>query len=215
MNNDSRITIHDSREKIHSRSFVNLKSCFVNRPRVSTGFTLIEMMVAVSIFAIVMVVAAGALLTMIDANRKAQALKTVMDNLNLAIENMSRNVRVGTDYRCGSLSATPPDCPNGGSSVYFETANGNRGDSLDDMAYRYNSPLKQLERSTDGGGTWTAITAPEVVIEDLDFYLTGAAGVGSTQPRLLITLRGYAGASERVRTSFTLQTVVSQRLLNE
>lgn len=172
-------------------------------------------MVAVSIFAIVMTVAAGALLSMIEANRKAQALKTVMDNLNLAIENMSRNIRVGENYRCGSLSANPPDCPNGGASLYFESANGNRNDSLDDWAYRYNATTKQLERSLDSGGTWAAITAPEVQIEDLDFYLTGASGVGSTQPRVLLTLRGFAGASARVRTSFILQTSISQRLLNE
>ncbi len=49
------------------------------------GFTLIEMIVAVAVFSIVMVVGAGALLSIVDANRRGQAQQTVINNLNFAI----------------------------------------------------------------------------------------------------------------------------------
>src|SRR3989344_3450237 len=68
--------------------------------RKSRGFTLIEMMVSTSIFIMVMVVAAGAILSISSANRKSQATKVAIDNLSFALESMSRHIRVGTDYSC-------------------------------------------------------------------------------------------------------------------
>jgi len=63
-------------------------------PCKKNGFTLIEMLVAVSLFVFVMLIGVGVLLSIIDANRKARALSSVMNNLNFALESMSRNIRV-------------------------------------------------------------------------------------------------------------------------
>src|SRR3989344_8697452 len=52
------------------------------------GFTLVEMIVAIALFSIVMVVSVGALLALVTANRKAQALQSVMNNLNIALDGM-------------------------------------------------------------------------------------------------------------------------------
>ena len=41
------------------------------------GFTLLEMIVAIGVFSVVMLVAAGSLLSIVSANRKAQAQKAV------------------------------------------------------------------------------------------------------------------------------------------
>ena len=46
--------------------------------RQQDGFTLIEMLVSIALFAIVMVVCVGALLSLVTANKKAQALESVM-----------------------------------------------------------------------------------------------------------------------------------------
>ncbi len=64
------------------------------------GFTLIEMIVSLAIFSIVAVVALGALTKIISANKKAQALQAAFTNLNFALESMSRELRVGANYRC-------------------------------------------------------------------------------------------------------------------
>ena len=50
------------------------------------GFTIIEIIVAVSIFVIVMLISIMALLSSINANRKAQGVSIVISNLNLAVE---------------------------------------------------------------------------------------------------------------------------------
>src|SRR3989338_987870 len=77
------------------------------------GFTLIEMLVSVAIFSVVMLIALGSLLAMSESDRKAQTLKSVINNLNFSLDSMSRTIRTGTMYHCdvaqGSISA-PRDC---------------------------------------------------------------------------------------------------------
>lgn len=178
------------------------------------GFTLVELLVSVAIFSIVMMVAVGALLTMSEANRKAQALKSVMNNLNFAVESLSRSIRVGTSFHCGvsgSITA-PQDCTGGSPYFAFESSTGDPASGVDQVVYRFTS--NRIERSVDGGGVFYPVTAPEVVIEDLRFYVVGAGSADTVQPKVVITIRGYAGISARIRSEFNLQTTVTQRLLD-
>lgn len=64
------------------------------------GFTLVEMIVALGIFSIVAVVALGALVKIISANKKAQTLQSSITNLNFALDSMSREMRVSSNYHC-------------------------------------------------------------------------------------------------------------------
>src|SRR3990167_8812616 len=66
------------------------------------GFTLVELIVSIGLFSIVMLVSVGALLALTGANRKAQALQSVMNNLNIALDGMVRSIRMGSDYHCGT-----------------------------------------------------------------------------------------------------------------
>ena len=187
------------------------------------AFTLIEIMVAVSLFAIVMMVGVGALLSMVAVNKRAQAINSVMNNLNAAVEEMSRTMRVGTTYHCELSSVAPPpstlvqtkDCVNGGGKlVAFEPTNGSSGNDNDQTVYRINGT--QIERSKDSGANWLALTAPEVQITDFQFYVTGTDSYSYpnfVQPRVLISIRGKANVPGGT-TDFTVQTTVTQRLLD-
>lgn len=184
------------------------------------GFSLIEILVAVALFSGVMLIAVGALLSLIDANRKAQALNSVMNNLNFALENMSRNIRVGTTYHCEVTNGVPADvdvvkdCPNGGKLFAFEASNGDGDTKNDQIVYRINDA--RLEKSEKGGafGTFVNITAPEVSIDNFFFYVDGTSFIDNIQPRVIIVLRGSAGIGPKIRTEFNLQTMVSQRVLD-
>ena len=186
------------------------------------GFSLIELLVATAIFTIVMTVAVGSLITMIDANRKAQALKSVMNNLNFALEGMVRSARVGSTYHCENDMSpsgvdSPSDCSSGGVLFAFEAYGGNRSDPSDQIIYRFNSGNNQLERSTNGGADFIAVTAPEVTIENMRFYVIGAVpltGGDDRQPRVVITIRGRAGQTEKTETTFELQGMASQRVFD-
>src|ERR1035437_3022439 len=64
----------------------------------SSGFTLIEMLVSIAIFMVVAVIAVAALLKIVDANRKSQTLQDAVNNINFAMDSITREIRVGSDY---------------------------------------------------------------------------------------------------------------------
>jgi len=183
------------------------------------GFTLIEMMVSVSIFAIVMMIGVGALLSLVETNRRAQAINSVVNNLNAALEGMARTIRVGTTYYCQNSSTPPPattlasprDCSDG-KLFAFEASGGDTSDILDQVVYRING--SQLERSLNSGGTWVALTAPEVSIDSFSFYVVGTGSGNSIQPRVLMRIKGSAPLPGGKSTEFNVQASVVQRILD-
>ncbi len=171
--------------------------------RTQRGFTLVEMIVAIFIFSVVMIIATGALVNILDANRKAQTEKSVINNLNFALDSMTRAIRVGTDYNCGVSN-----CATTGSTQFlFNNADGNP------VTYRFNQTAKQIERSINGGSFLT-VTAPEVQINTLQFYADGISTSDGEQPRVLIILEGQSGEKTRTKTTFSIETLVTQRLLD-
>lgn len=170
------------------------------------GFTLIEMIVAVFVFTIVVVIASGGLLSVIHANRKAQALKSVMSNLNFAMESMTRSIRTGTRYSCGGGG----DCADDGSTIFNFIDS--KGRSVE-YSFIDGSIIRTIDDKTLGLITGP-ITAPEVNIDSMAFYADGVAEGDSAQPRVFIIIKGTAGTDNKSRTSFSLETLVSQRLLD-
>lgn len=186
-------------------------------PQQSKGFTLVEIIVAVALFAIVMVVSTGAIFTIVNANRSAQALNSVITNLNFAVESMLRDIRTGTNYDCDgtTLDPQPSDCTSDGSdTMSFITSAG------DNVQYTLvaGAIQKNIEGQLDNSGE---ITAPEVHIESLKFYVAGTslvspgAGINpyNQQQHILVRIKGYAGVNNR-KSNFDIQTYVSQRSLN-
>lgn len=164
------------------------------------GFTLVEMIVAIFVFSVVMVVSTGALVSIIGANRKAQSVKSVMNNVAFSLDSMTRALRVGTDYDCGVSSCASE----GSESLTFTDVDGR------EVQYRFNESSNQIERDIDGAG-FQALTAPEVTVDRLMFYVDGVESDG--QPRVLIVVGGRAGVGKS-ETVFNIQTLVSQRSLD-
>lgn len=173
------------------------------------GFTLVEVLVALAIFVVVVLTSIGSLTSMSAANVKSQTTQIIMNNLNFAVESMARGMRVGFDYNCGAGIPLnePNSCPTqGASSIAFQNPRG------EIEIYRLSNNL--IEHSKDGGATFLGITAPEIVIENLQFYVGGAERGDGLQPKVLIIVDGTAGTETGEQTSFNIQTTVSQRLLD-
>jgi type II secretory pathway pseudopilin PulG len=195
----------------------------------SSGFTLVEMLVAIAVFMSVMVVAVTALISIVNANRKSQAIKSVVDNVTFAIDSISRDMRSGTDYRCGDLSnsdflTTVKDCSGGDNGVQYKEPD----DSY--TQYRFvstdKSPTANIQKrscpSISSCLDWQDMTAPisNVNITNMKFYVLGAGNSNNprgsrTQPRVIITLEGVAGDDAKgTKTTFQIQTTVSQSVRN-
>lgn len=168
------------------------------------GFTLVEMIVAIALFAVVMLVAVGSLLSLTGADRKAQALQSVMNNLNISLDGIVRNVRMGTKYHCGTgnfVGDGTDDCANGNTVFSFTcnptVGNCSPGSPRWELAYGDGSQpgcaAKSICKSVDGGASWTALTAPEITVDSMKFYVVGSKPGDNIQPKVLIVVRGEAG----------------------
>ena len=191
-----------------------------NKKTNQAGFTLVELIVSIGLFTVVALVGIGSLLNIVGVNKKTQSLKSVVNNINFAVESISKSIRVGTAYHCENVSGTtvpsgldsPRDCASGGNLIAFEASGGNRSNSTDQIVYRLNGT--QIERSTNGGVAFVGVTAPEVVITPstgLRFYVLGSDEDDGLQPKIIIVLRGEVNFGEKATTDFNLQTTVSQR----
>jgi len=185
-----------------------------NNLRTRDGFTLIELLVAVFIFTIVMLVAVGAIIAVNDASKKVRSQKTVINNLDSALEQMYRNIREGYNYHCGNESLIRFDksqgCPSGESIFAFEPREGNPKNRNDQVVYKLQN--KRIMQSLDGGTSFSPITGSDVIVEELTFKTVEISSAGDPQPRVLITLKGKAGTSGKTASGFNIQTTVSQRL---
>ena len=171
--------------------------------RHESGFVLIEVIVSVALFSVVMTVGIGSLLNMISVNKKSQSLKVVVNNINLAMESLSKEIRVGHGYNCGSVGGG--DCVSGASSLYFTSKDG------ESIIYRLNN--NTIQKSVDGG-SYQNLTSPDVLISDLNFYVLGSSSADTVQSRVIIVVRGHKGNRVKDRLEFDLQTVATQRKLD-
>lgn len=179
------------------------------------GFTLIEMMVSVAIFSIVVMISLGAILTILDANRKARTLTEVMNNLNFSVEMITRSLKTGVEpiVTAGVLEVGAIVLEEDG----FKREKTSYKLSLDGDGERgYISQCISTYNAGDecSAGDWVAITSEQVDIERFDRFVVGSDTNGGTQPRTQIFIAGTVRINEKISSDFSLQTTVSQRRLN-
>jgi prepilin-type N-terminal cleavage/methylation domain-containing protein len=181
------------------------------------GFTLVEMMVAIAVFSIVMVTAMSALLNVIAANNKARAIKTAINNVSFALEGISKDMRMGTDYSCiDELNDNVTCSSEGNIGIKYKSPRAYSGQyayyKFEDTAI-----LECLEKeesdSCAGNLDFMPITSSEVEITKATFYVLGTES-DLKQPRMILTLSGKAG-KDKIATTFDLQTGISQRTRKE
>jgi prepilin-type N-terminal cleavage/methylation domain-containing protein len=193
-----------------------------------SGFSLLEILVAVSVFAVVMTIGLRSVLTVVDANQKTQSLNAVMANLNITLESMTRSLRTGVNYRCGNattLETEPGDCTGEGWSdrVSFipqeEIETEFEGGVPTRIEYFLDQETKRIKKDIAVAGTYatdhtTGFMTPsieELEIEELRFYVMNTTNE-EAQPKIIIKIRGYAKIKGRTASTFDIQTLVSQRM---
>jgi hypothetical protein len=166
-----------------------------------------------------MLVSVGTLLALVHANRKAQALQSVMNNLNIALDSMVRSARMGSYYdgsaACSAIDLdNPTDCVGGGTVLSFKPFGSTESDPS--WVYVFDEEAQTLKRSVTGSiDNATSITAPEVTIDDMKFYVVGTEVGDLIQPKILIVIEGSAGRlGSSARTTFHIQATAVQRVLD-
>ncbi|MEA1929897.1 MAG: type II secretion system protein [Patescibacteria group bacterium] len=196
------------------------------------GFTLIEIMVSVSIFVIVALIATGAFITANRVNKKAQAIKLVMDNLNFAVDSMVIKMRQGGAFYCldedepsdsfGWIYNDGEDCGSDGRGfgVAFVTPRWD-AEGHSKVVYRFNEDsngIGAIQLWQEGGagidtdGHFVDITSRENMdIEYVNFGVSGTPSSGTRSvAKLVLVIEGTATVAGET-SSFALQTTVSER----
>lgn len=194
--------------------------------KINHGFTLVEMLVAITVFAVVTLIATGSVLKISDAYRRAQALEGVMNNLNFALETMTREVRTGSNYRCENLdlsitffSDIPRNCVQGdgdavGNTLVFQPSN-----DTEEVAYQFIEPSDSIGyiqycRQNAPSVECTRLTAPNVDIEYMKLFVDGTQPGEGRQPTVVMSLKGAVTLGGQKSSTFNLQTTMVQRVLD-
>lgn len=179
------------------------------------GISLVELVVAVSIFSLVMITASGIFINALKAQKMIVAKQNVADNLRYAMEFMVKEMRmaqadtVNPDLTFNDGAAVPATVKNGRfSKISFKNM------SSSSIVYDFDSVSNKILRNDIGGaGGAQAISSDEVLITDLKFTVnnwnltTGPAAVAPLVT-ILIKAKAKSGAGGEIE----LQTSVSPRI---
>lgn len=167
-------------------------------PRRARGFTLIELLVAIGIFSVVLVIVVGAISSVISANRKAQAVTSIVNNLSFTLESMTRALKTGS----GPSIIEDPRTPGCGHEVRVTDSGGRP------VAYTLDEDSGSIAVKIGAESQPSPITAPEIDVTRLDFcWLAG------DQPGIIFAAAGTLTLGGTA-TPFHIQTTVEQRALN-
>jgi len=185
----------------------------------SRGFTLVEVMISTTLFTVAVILSLGAVLSANAAYQRASAQRALMDNISYIMEDMTRNLRLGSNFDCGG---TGGDCKNGSNILSFTDVSGvkkatyyitNDNSGIDCYIGKSSEFLPvDINLVPDV----SVLTSPEIKIDcnKSGFIVVGvsASGGGSTggQPLVVIKIAGKVMVKDK-EVNFNLETAVSQR----
>lgn len=176
------------------------------------GFTLIEMMVAVSLFVVVAFIATSAFTSFAEANRRAQAIRTNIDNLNFAMESIVLKIREGNNYDCGEVGGNTECLTDPEQEINFLADNGAQiRYKLDEDSILAEEDCSQVPGACISK-VLTPIVSPEVIVKRFDIYVNNQESLPTEtkRPIVRIVISGTIDTSLGSR-DFNLQTTISQR----
>lgn len=206
------------------------------------GFTLVELVVSVGLFALVMLVATGAYFSLISLDRRARATNQVVSNLSFAMDTMMRGIRTGTNFQCthGTIADVDGNSNDGTCDAFSYS------DTILNTKVSYilkaNKTIGRCEGVAPGTCTdvnASSLTDSTITIQKLSFYVRGAGSLsasasasnqvqeahvtfvvsgvmpgGSCGSVIADTQRNMSGANACPPIPFTLQQASTQRLID-
>ncbi len=196
------------------------------------AFTLIETLISSLLFSFVCLISVATLFAIFNIDIKLKSTRTVYDNLNLVIEDMSREARQGQKYYCLSSS----DVVGGSISIFLNFTDGKDcattpgvgvvflpefGAKTDRFGYFWDgsSIVKQTIKlnSSYQINTFSTqrMTTPDLKINKLDVLISGTdsyANGDTKQPRIDFYIAGLTNSVPVLE--FNIKNSISQRTLD-
>jgi len=161
----------------------------------SSGFTLVELLVASTVFVLFMAAITNIFILAQSSQRFLSKYSLVIDDLSFFLERAAREIRMGDNF---TLS---------GDKLSFTNAYGQN------VVYKLEH--YKIQRSEDGGITFSPITSKDIKVKELKFVLSGQSKDDSLQPRITISVKFTSGEGrESEKYEKTVQTTISARQLD-
>lgn len=166
------------------------------------GSFLLELLIAFAIISIAMVVVVDSFITSQRSYETTVESVELTKALTVLFEDITREARVSENFRCTDTLTSPCSSTSYYTMDHIEGVN-NQGAS-ETIVYRTQGGI--IQKSTDGGTTYTDILPPSVVVDDFQVEVLGEHNTGE-QIQALVTVSAHAkyepGARVHLQTSLT------------
>jgi len=170
------------------------------------GYSLIELMVAIGVFAMVVTMLSGTFIISLRGQGKSATAQNVADNTRYAMEVMAKEIRMGM------IKTTEGYVLNSPSDIQFRSNMPNRNGATVRFYLDGASPQVMFDDDIADALAPEPITASSIAISALTFDVSGVSSM--SQPRIAIIMKAKsAGTAEDIATRMDLQTTISPRSL--
>ncbi|MBP9765814.1 MAG: prepilin-type N-terminal cleavage/methylation domain-containing protein [Candidatus Pacebacteria bacterium] len=217
---------------------MNLK--FYLKLNINKGFTLIELLVATSLFAIVAVGGLSVLLSSQTAYKRISNNRMAVDNINLVLDTLSREIKFGSNYGCinsnGNFLSSSNYNSFASSTIFGDSINNEcnavvftpQGSNTQKVVYYLDtdkSTINEAEYDLSGGIYTLKVTYPittqDLVLDTFWFNVIGTGVNDYLQPKVRIFVSGIIILNKDLQkniivstTTFAAEVVSSQRILD-
>lgn len=163
------------------------------------GFTLIELMVSVTLFVFLVLAMSSSIVSVIVLERQSRERNVFLGELYAFLDQVDRDVQLAVDIGCGSLNA---NClGEAGGSLVLRDLSGNI------VSYYKNGPI--VERSVEGAGSSVSLGVSGGSITEFSILARGMSETDNSHPIFLIRITGNTASgvevkSQRMFTSYWL-----------
>ncbi|MEK7169632.1 MAG: prepilin-type N-terminal cleavage/methylation domain-containing protein [Patescibacteria group bacterium] len=178
------------------------------RARSLTGFTLVELIVAIAVFLSVVTVASGIFIRSFRTQRLVTDMMAIQSNSSLALEQIMREIRLGYDFEICNLGTCSPDPAGGfGDSLKFTRI---RGATPVSVIYEWDQTNFGVKRTE--GTSFSLLTASGVKVNKLSFYLFPRTDILAPW-RISLFMNVGSRTESAPENTVNLETTVSARIL--
>ncbi|MCX6737509.1 MAG: prepilin-type N-terminal cleavage/methylation domain-containing protein [Candidatus Parcubacteria bacterium] len=163
------------------------------------GFTLVESLVAITVFLVVVTIAGGIYIGLVRQERRLYAFLKTENSIRFALDYMGRDIRMARSY---DEFEDQNVFPYGGTSLTFVDYN------RQDTTYEFRE--KGIFISRGAGGNSLSLLSDTIEVNYLKFYITNNTP-GDKQPSVTISLEA---TDKNTGFKYSLETAVTPRNLN-
>lgn len=175
------------------------------------GFTLVEILVVLAIFSIMIAAISAVFISGIKIQANSVAQEQLLDQVNYAVENMSRSIRTAKKDIVGSCITSGDNyLPASGSD---DSLGFIKKDSVLQECVYFRLVSDAIYKG-DSGSDGVPLTSDDIKVTSLEFNVLEGEGTSGHQPKVTVYIEAESTRGDplqRVR----IQTTISQRDLNK